>query len=51
VLARPDVQQRFHDLGTYTRAMSPDELAGFIRNQQQQWKPVIAQIGLAEKSD
>ena len=49
VLARPDLQRRFQDLGTYTRAMSSDELAGFIRSQQQQWKPVIAQIGLNEK--
>lgn len=51
VLARSDVQQRFLGLGTFTRALSPEELAAFIRSEQQQWKPVIAQIGLAEKNN
>jgi tripartite-type tricarboxylate transporter receptor subunit TctC len=48
VLARPDVQKRFLELGTYTRPMKPDELAGFIRSEQQQWRPVIAQLGLGQ---
>ena len=49
VLADPDLQQRLRSLGTYTRALSPEELANFIRREQQQWRPVIAQIGLSDK--
>jgi tripartite-type tricarboxylate transporter receptor subunit TctC len=47
VLSRSTVRQRFQELGTYTRPMSPEELAGFIAREQQQWKPVIARVGLS----
>jgi tripartite-type tricarboxylate transporter receptor subunit TctC len=46
ILARPEVRARMQELGTYVRPMSPAELAGFIRDQQAVWKPVIAQVGL-----
>ena len=46
VLARPELQQRFVELGTYVRLMSPGELVDFIRSQQQVWKPVITKVGL-----
>ena len=42
ILERPELKQRFLDLGTYLRPMSPAELAGFIADQQRIWKPVIA---------
>jgi tripartite-type tricarboxylate transporter receptor subunit TctC len=42
ILERPDLKQRFLDLGTYLRPMSPTELADFIADQQRIWKPVIA---------
>lgn len=47
VLARPDVQEKFAQLGSQTRAMSPQELADFIRNERKLWGPVIRQVGLA----
>jgi tripartite-type tricarboxylate transporter receptor subunit TctC len=47
VLARPDLNQRFEQLGALTRAMSPQELSNFIREEQQLWKPVIQRLGLA----
>ena len=43
VLERPELKQRFLDLGTYLRPMSPAELASFIADQQRIWKPVIAE--------
>jgi tripartite-type tricarboxylate transporter receptor subunit TctC len=42
VLARPELKQRFEDLGTYNRPMTSEELTVFIREQQQTWRPVIA---------
>jgi tripartite-type tricarboxylate transporter receptor subunit TctC len=41
VLARPELQQRFKDLGTYIRPTTPAELTAFIRDQQRIWRPVI----------
>ncbi len=43
VLAKPELKKRFEDLGTYIRPMTPEELTAFIREQQQTWRPVIAQ--------
>jgi tripartite-type tricarboxylate transporter receptor subunit TctC len=44
VLARPDLNQRFLELGSYTRPMAPGELIEFIRSQQQLWRPIVAEI-------
>ena len=43
ILERPELKQRFLELGTYLRPMSPAELTGFIADQQRIWKPVIAE--------
>jgi tripartite-type tricarboxylate transporter receptor subunit TctC len=43
ILERPEFKQRFLDLGTYLRPMSPAELSGFIADQQRIWRPVIAE--------
>jgi tripartite-type tricarboxylate transporter receptor subunit TctC len=48
-LAKPDLQQRYRELGTYVRPMTPAELLSFAREEQQIWKPVIARIGVAQK--
>jgi tripartite-type tricarboxylate transporter receptor subunit TctC len=45
-LARPGLLQRFLELGTYTRPMSPAELKDFIQQQQQIWRPVINELSL-----
>jgi tripartite-type tricarboxylate transporter receptor subunit TctC len=47
VLARPDVIERLEQLGASTRVMTTHELAAFIQTEQQLWKPVIRQAGLA----
>jgi tripartite-type tricarboxylate transporter receptor subunit TctC len=49
VLARPEVQKRMQDLGTYPLAMSPEELARFIADQQRSWQPVIAEVGIKSR--
>jgi tripartite-type tricarboxylate transporter receptor subunit TctC len=46
VLSQPDVQKRFEDLGTYTRAMSPDEVATFIHKEQDVWRPFAHEVGV-----
>ena len=43
VLAQPDFQKRYEDLGTYIRLTTPEELVAFIREQQRVWGPVIAE--------
>lgn len=45
-LARPGLLQRFLELGTYTRPMSPAELKDFIQTQKQIWRPVINELSL-----
>jgi tripartite-type tricarboxylate transporter receptor subunit TctC len=49
VLARPELAQRYRDLWTYVHRTSPAELICFIHEEQQMWKPVIAQIGSSQK--
>jgi tripartite-type tricarboxylate transporter receptor subunit TctC len=49
VLARPELQKRFEDLGTYIRPTSPEELTVFIHEQQKIWQPVIAETAKAIK--
>jgi tripartite-type tricarboxylate transporter receptor subunit TctC len=42
-----DVRRRLAALTVSTRAMTPQQLGNFIRSEQQLWKPVIDQLGLA----
>jgi tripartite-type tricarboxylate transporter receptor subunit TctC len=46
VLALAEVKQRFDAFSISTRAMSPEELAQFVRSERQLWRPVIKQAGL-----
>ena len=47
VLAMPEIKQRFQDVGTYPRPMSPAETTSFIRAEQAVWRPVVRQVGVA----
>ena len=49
VLARPELQKKYEDLGTFTRQMSLQELAGFIRSEQELWRPIVRQIKDAKR--
>jgi tripartite-type tricarboxylate transporter receptor subunit TctC len=44
VLTQPEAVERLTELGAYLEPMSPQALATFIRDQQQAWKPVLAEI-------
>jgi tripartite-type tricarboxylate transporter receptor subunit TctC len=48
-LAWPEVQRRFRDIGTYVHPTSPAELLSFIHEEQERWKPVIAEIASSQK--
>ena len=48
-LARPELQKKYEDLGTFPRQMSLPELAGFIRSEQEQWRPIVRQIRDAKR--
>jgi tripartite-type tricarboxylate transporter receptor subunit TctC len=49
VLNDPALKKRFQDIASYTRPMNPSELLAYIREEQELWKPVIAQIGMKGK--
>jgi tripartite-type tricarboxylate transporter receptor subunit TctC len=42
-LANPELKKRKEELGSYPRLTTPAELAAFIREQVQIWRPVIAE--------
>ena len=44
VAALPDLQERLHQLGTYTRDLSPAETEAFIRNEEKLWWPVVERV-------
>jgi tripartite-type tricarboxylate transporter receptor subunit TctC len=47
IVARPDFAQKLLALGAYPRAMRPEEISTFIRKEEQVWRPVARQMGLA----
>lgn len=46
VLARPEVQKRFQDLGLLARSSTPDEFAALIKHESERWVDVAKKIGL-----
>jgi tripartite-type tricarboxylate transporter receptor subunit TctC len=46
VLAKPELKQKFQDLGAFVRPMSPAQTGDFIAKEQQTWRPLVRQIGL-----
>ena len=48
-LSRPEVVRRLEELGNYTRPMTPQQLADFVRDERKLWGPVVKQLGAAEK--
>jgi tripartite-type tricarboxylate transporter receptor subunit TctC len=47
-LARPDLIKKFTELGNYTRSLTPQQLADFVRDQRQVWGPVVKQVAASE---
>jgi tripartite-type tricarboxylate transporter receptor subunit TctC len=48
VLGEAELRQRLQDLGAFVRTMSPEETATFIRREQESWRPLVRQVGLAQ---
>jgi tripartite-type tricarboxylate transporter receptor subunit TctC len=48
VMAEPDVAETLAGLSTTTRDYSPEQVADFIRAEQQLWTPVVQRLNLAE---
>ena len=44
VMMRPDVQKRLIEIGAYMIPMSRKELEGFIKQEQDQWHPLVREI-------
>ncbi|MEP7031164.1 MAG: tripartite tricarboxylate transporter substrate binding protein [Pseudolabrys sp.] len=44
VVAMPEVQERFHVLGTYTRDLTPEQTFEFMRNEEKLWWPIVRKI-------
>ncbi len=48
VVAMPDVQTRFHTLGTYTRDLTPGQTGEFMRNEEKLWWPIVREVNRAQ---
>lgn len=46
-LARPDIVTKIEQQGNYTRPMSPQQLAEFVRSERAVWVPIVKGIGLS----
>ena len=44
IVAMPDVQARFHALGTYTRDLTPEQTGEFIRSEEKLWWPIVREL-------
>jgi hypothetical protein len=40
----PEVIERFHTLGTYTRDYTPAQTGEFMRSEEKLWWPVVRQV-------
>ncbi len=49
IVTDPEVAKKFAELGSFTRAMSPQELAQHIRREQELWGPIIDQVGIKQQ--
>jgi tripartite-type tricarboxylate transporter receptor subunit TctC len=50
VVAMPEVVERFHTLGTYTRDLSPGETGEFMRSEERLWWPIVRQLNQPQPS-
>jgi len=44
VVAQPDLQERFRQIGTYARDLSPAETEAFIRSEEKLWWPIVERV-------
>lgn len=48
VVAIPEVQERFHQLGTYSRDLTPQQTEEFMRSEEKLWWPVVREVNKAQ---
>ena len=46
-LSQPEVVAKIEKLGNYTRPMTPQQLAEFVKTERATWVPIVKEIGLA----
>ncbi len=44
VVAMPDVQEKIHTLGTYSRDLTPAQTGEFIDSEQKLWWPIVREV-------
>ena len=44
VVSDPDFKQRLGNIGSYSRAMTPEEVLAFVQKEQDTWLPVLQKI-------
>jgi tripartite-type tricarboxylate transporter receptor subunit TctC len=49
VVAQPELQERFRQIGTYARDLSPAETEAFIRGEEKLWWPIVERVEAAAK--
>jgi tripartite-type tricarboxylate transporter receptor subunit TctC len=49
VTAQPELQERFRQIGTYSRDLSPAETEAFIRSEEKLWWPIVERVEAASK--
>lgn len=48
VVAMPDVVERFHKLGTYSRDYTPAQTNEFLRSEEKLWWPIVREVNKAQ---
>jgi tripartite-type tricarboxylate transporter receptor subunit TctC len=49
VVAEKEVQERFHQLGTYSRDLTPAQTDEFMKNEEKLWWPIVRQVEAAKE--
>jgi tripartite-type tricarboxylate transporter receptor subunit TctC len=44
VVSDPDFKQRLSNIGSYSRAMTPEQVLAFVQKEQDTWLPVLQKI-------
>jgi tripartite-type tricarboxylate transporter receptor subunit TctC len=47
VVAQPELKERYQQLGTYSRDLSPADAEAFIRNEEKLWWPIVERVEAA----
>ena len=51
VVAMPEVVERFHQLGTYSRDLTPAQTNEFLRSEEKLWWPIVRQVNAEQAGE